>query len=69
MRSRCDPQTERMTVSSNVRESGLFVVGIVMAVGAAALMVWSSISIAPLVVIGVIGIVFIAVGARRRRHS
>jgi len=58
-----------MTVSSNVRESGLFVVGIVMAVGAAALMVWSSISIAPLVVIGVIGIVFIAVGARRRRHS
>ena len=58
-----------MTVSSNVRESGLFVVGIVMAVGAAALMVWSSISIAPLVVIGVIGVVFIAVGARRRRHS
>lgn len=40
-----------------------------MAVGAAALMVWSSISIAPLIVIGVIGVVFIAVGARRRRKS
>lgn len=55
-----------MAVASNVRDSGLFVVGIVMAAGAAALMVWSSITIAPLIVIGV---VFIAVGARGRRQS
>ena len=58
-----------MAVPSNVSDSGLFVVGIVMAVVAAALMVWSSISVAPLIVIGVIGVVFIAVGARRRRKS
>ena len=58
-----------MAVPSNVSDSGLFVVGIVMAVGAAALMVWSSISIAPLIVIGVIGVMFIAVGARGRRQS
>jgi len=58
-----------MAVPSNVSETGLFVVGIVMAVVAAALMVWSSISVAPLIVIGVIGVVFIAVGARRRRKS
>ena len=66
MRALGDLQTDRMAVPSNVSESGLSVVGIVMAVVAAALMVWSSISVAPLIVIGV---VFIAVGTRRRRKS
>lgn len=32
--------------------------------GGAALMMWSSIFITPLIVIGVVGVVFIAVGAR-----
>jgi hypothetical protein len=41
----------------------------VMAVGAAALMMWSSIDITPLIVIGVVGAVFIAVGARGRLQS
>ncbi len=45
----------------------MYVVGIVMALGAAAAMLWSSLDAAPLIVIGIIGLVFIAVGARDRR--
>jgi len=55
--------------SNNARNTGLFIVRIVMAVGAAALMLWSSIDITPLIVIGVVGVVFIAVGARGRLQS
>jgi hypothetical protein len=45
----------------------MFAVGVAMAVGAAAGMLWSSLEIAPLIVILIIGVVFIAVGARDRR--
>jgi len=45
----------------------MFVVGIAMAVGAALGMLWSSVDVTPLIVIGVIGVVFIAVAARERR--
>jgi len=58
-----------MASPADTGNAGLFVVGTVMAVGAAALMAWTSISIAPLIVAGVIGVVFIAVGARGRRQS
>jgi hypothetical protein len=58
-----------MASPADTGNTGLFVVGIVMAVGAAALMAWSSMDIAPLIVIGVIGVVFIAVGARERRQN
>lgn len=47
----------------------MYIVGIVMALGAAGAMLWSSIDAAPLTVIGVIGVVFIAVGARDRRQQ
>jgi hypothetical protein len=45
----------------------MYMVGTVMAIGAAAAMLWSSFDIAPLMVIGLVGLVFIAVGARHRR--
>jgi len=45
----------------------MFAVGVAMAVGAAAGMLWSSLEIAPLTVILITGVVFIAVGARDRR--
>ena len=45
----------------------MFAIGIAMAVGAAAGMLWSSVEVAPLTVILIIGVVFIAVGARDRR--
>jgi hypothetical protein len=47
----------------------MWVIGIVMAVGAAAMMVWSSVDSASVVVLLVIGLVFIAVGARGRRQT
>lgn len=49
------------------RSTVMFVVGIFMAVGAALGMLWSSVDVTPLTVIGIIGVVFIAVGARARR--
>ena len=58
-----------MATPTSTRNTGLFIVGMVMAVGAAALMMWSSIDITPLIVIGVVGAVFIAVGARGRLQS
>ncbi|MGB5167151.1 MAG: hypothetical protein WBN35_05800 [Acidimicrobiia bacterium] len=58
-----------MAIATDSRNTALFIVGIVMAVGAAALMQWSSVGTTPLIVIGVIGVVFIAVGARGRRQS
>lgn len=47
----------------------MFLVGIVMALGAAAAMLWSSLDDAPLILIGGMGVVFIAVGARDRRQQ
>lgn len=58
-----------MATPTHPRETALFIVGILMAVAAAALMLWSSVSVTPLIVMGVIGVVFIAVGARGRRHG
>jgi low affinity Fe/Cu permease len=49
------------------RSTVMFVVGIAMAVGAALGMLWSSVDTTPLTVILIIGVVFIAVGARDRR--
>lgn len=45
----------------------MFAVGVAMAVGAAIGMLWGSVDTTPLIVIGIIGVVFIAVGARDRR--
>ena len=52
-----------------MRETVMWVIGIVMAAGAAAMMAWSSVDSASLVVLLIIGIIFIAVGARGRRQS
>jgi hypothetical protein len=52
-----------------VRETVMWGIGIVMAVGVAAMMVWGSVDAAPLIVLLVIGIAFIGVGARGRRQS
>jgi hypothetical protein len=52
-----------------VRETVMWGIGIAMAVGAAAMMVWGSVDAAPLIVLVVIGIVLIGVGARGRRQS
>ena len=49
------------------RSTVMFVVGIAIAVGAALGMLWSSFDTTPLTVILIIGVVFIAVGARDRR--
>jgi protein-S-isoprenylcysteine O-methyltransferase Ste14 len=68
-RARDERQTHRIASPADTGNTGLFVVGIVMSVGAAALMVRSSISFVPPIVIRVIGVVFIAVGARGRRQS
>jgi len=43
-------------------------IGILTAAGAAAMIVWSSVDVAPLAVAGIIGIVFIGVRARGRRQ-
>ena len=51
------------------RSTVMFVVGIVMALGATVAMVWSSVDSSSLMVIVVIGLVFIAVGARGRRQA
>ena len=47
----------------------MFAVGVAMAIGAAAGMLWSSLDTTPLTVILIIGVVFIAVGARDRRSQ
>jgi len=47
----------------------MWVTGIVLAVVAAGLMVWSDIDVGPLLVLGMLGILFIAVGGRGRRSQ
>ena len=49
------------------RSAVMFVVGIAMTVGATLGMLWRSVDTTPLTVILIIGLVFIAVGARDRR--
>jgi hypothetical protein len=47
----------------------MWVTGIVLAVLAAGLMVWTEVADGPLIVLGMLGILFIAVGARGRRNQ
>ena len=53
----------------DLRDTIMWVIGIVLAVGAAGLMVWTDIADGPLMVLGMLGILFIAVGARGRRSQ
>jgi hypothetical protein len=57
------------TVAVDLRNTIMWLVGIVLAVLAAGLMVWSDIGDGPLMVMGMLGILFIAVGARGRRSQ
>jgi hypothetical protein len=53
----------------DLKDTIMWVVGIVLAVVAAGLMVWTEIADGPLIVLGMLGILFIAVGARGRRSQ
>jgi hypothetical protein len=57
------------TVEVDLRNTIMWLVGIVLAVLAAGLMVWSDIGDGSLMVMGMLGILFIAVGARGRRSQ
>jgi hypothetical protein len=57
------------TVEVELRDTIMWVVGFVLAVLAAGLMVWTDIGDGPLIVVGMLGILFIAVGARGRRSQ
>jgi hypothetical protein len=57
------------TVEVVLRDTIMWVVGFVLAVLAAGLMVWTDIGDGPLIVVGMLGILFIAVGARGRRSQ
>jgi hypothetical protein len=52
-----------------LKDTIMWVTGIVLAVVAAGLMVWSDIDDGPLLVLGMLGILFIAVGGRGRRSQ
>lgn len=52
-----------------MRDTVMVVVGLVMALGAAAMLVWTDADPAALVPFAVVGIVVIGVGARRRREA
>jgi hypothetical protein len=52
-----------------LKDTIMWATGIVLAVLAAGLMVWSDIDDGPLLVLGMLGILFIAVGARGRRSQ
>ena len=53
-----------LTVEVGLRDTIMWIGGFVLAVIAAGLMVWSDIGDGPLIVVGMLGILFIAVGAR-----
>jgi len=53
----------------DLRDTIMWVVGIILAIVAAGLMVWIDIADGPLMVLGMLGILFIAVGARGRRSQ
>jgi hypothetical protein len=57
------------TVEVEMRDTIMWVTGIVLALLAAGLMVWSDTDAAPLTVLLVLGVTFIAVGARGRRSQ
>ncbi len=50
-----------------MRDTIMWMIGIVLALLAAGLMVWSDTEAAPLTVLLVLGVIFIAIGARGRR--
>jgi hypothetical protein len=52
-----------------LKDTIMWVTGIVLAVLAAGLMVWTEAADGPLIVLGMLGILFIAVGARGRRNQ
>jgi hypothetical protein len=52
-----------------LKDTIMWVTGIVLAILAAGLMVWTDIGDGPLLVLGLLGILFIAVGARGRRSQ
>ena len=52
-----------------MRDTVMWTIGIVLALLAAGMMVWSDADVAPLIVLGVLGILFIAIGARGRRSQ
>jgi hypothetical protein len=54
-----------MAVAQGTRSTVMFVVGVTMALGAGGLMFFTEIDTGPLTVIGIIGIMFIAVGGVR----
>jgi hypothetical protein len=54
-----------MTTAQGTQSTIMFVVGLAMALGAGGLMFFSDIETGPLTVIGIIGIVFIAVSGVR----
>ena len=58
-----------MAHTSYIRPTFMEIVGLVMALTSAALLVWGSEDAAGSVVLGVIGILFIAVGSRDRRGA
>jgi hypothetical protein len=57
------------SVEVELRHTIMWLVGIVLTVLAAGLMVWSDIGDGPLMVMGMLGVLLIAVGARGRRSQ
>ncbi|MGI9529682.1 MAG: hypothetical protein ACR2NG_08225 [Acidimicrobiia bacterium] len=52
-----------------MRDTLMWMTGIVLALAAAGLMVWSDADVAPLIVLGILAVIFIAIGARARRSQ
>ena len=57
------------TVEVEMKDTIMWMIGIVLALLAAGLMVWSDTDVAPLTVLLILGITFIAIGARGRRSQ
>lgn len=57
----------RWTVEADMKDTIMWMVGIALAVLATGLIVWGDTDVAPLTVLLILGITFIAVGARGRR--
>lgn len=51
-----------------MRDSMMFILGIAMALSAAAMMVWSEVDSTTLTLLAILGVIFIGVGSRRRRE-
>ena len=58
-----------MSESDHVRGTMMKLIGVLLAVVAAAMLVWGSGEATPAIALGAIGIVFIAVGSRDQRSS